>query len=125
MGTYLPPLVWPSTRNLPIRSESRKLTLRFIDQFPVSKLINLSVGRLKLPKSLLMHPLFHMSNVKPVKESSLVSASKSSLLPLSIDGEPVYAIGTVGHQAPGTRHTVHGGFGGLWFRGELLGFFKG
>lgn len=63
--------VWLSTRDLPLRSECRKLAPRFIGPLPVSKTTN-PVG-LKLPSSMRIHPTFHISKVKPLVESPLVT----------------------------------------------------
>lgn len=64
--------VWLSAQDLPLRVESRKLAPHFVGPFPVSKVINQSAVRLKLPRSLWVHPTFHVSKVRPVKNSPLV-----------------------------------------------------
>ncbi|KAI3377760.1 hypothetical protein L3Q82_008903 [Scortum barcoo] len=42
--------------------------------------------------SLRMHPTFHVSKIKPVKESPLVPPSKPPPPPQMVDGGPVYAV---------------------------------
>lgn len=79
--------VWLSTRCLPLKSDCRKLAPRFIGLFPVSKLINPLTARLKLPRSMKVHPTFHMSQVKPLVWSPLVLATPN---PSIVDGKPVY-----------------------------------
>ena len=84
--------VWLSTRDLPLRVESRKLAPRFVRPFEVQKVINPVAVRLKLPRSMRVHPTFHVSKVKPVRESPLVPAAPPPPPPRIIDGRPTYAI---------------------------------
>ncbi len=73
--------VWLSTKNLPLHHPSRRLAPRFIGPFPVSKVIYKSAVKLQLPRSSRIHPTFHVSQVKPVKESPLISATKPPTTP--------------------------------------------
>lgn len=84
--------VWLSTQDLPLKVESRKLAPRFVGPFPVSKVINPVCVRLKLPRSLRVHPTFHVSKVRPVKTSPLVPPSAPPPPPRFVDGGPVYTV---------------------------------
>ena len=84
--------VWLATKDLPLHVMSRKLAPKFIGPFPVSNVVNPVSVRLKLPRSLKVHPTFHVSKVKPLTESTLVPASKPPPPPRIVDGGPTYTV---------------------------------
>lgn len=84
--------VWLSTKDLPLHVASRKLAPRFVGPFPITKIVNPVSVRLLLPRSLRVHPTFHVGKIKPVKESSLVPATKPPPPPRIVDGGLVYTV---------------------------------
>ncbi len=59
--------VWLSTRNLPIQEGSRKLMPRFVGPFSIVKVLSPVAIKLRLSRQLRhVHPVFHVSYVKPV-----------------------------------------------------------
>uniref|UniRef100_A0A4W5LK00 Integrase catalytic domain-containing protein n=1 Tax=Hucho hucho TaxID=62062 RepID=A0A4W5LK00_9TELE len=85
--------VWLSTRNIPLRSVSNKLAPRFIGPFRVTRVLSPSAVRLKLPPAYRrIHPVFHVSRLKPVAHSRLNPPAPVPPPPRLIDGEPTYSV---------------------------------
>ncbi|XP_061628312.1 uncharacterized protein LOC133477511 [Phyllopteryx taeniolatus] len=88
--------VWLSFRDLPLQTESRKLTPRFIGPFPITELINPTSVQLKLPQALKIHPTFHLSLLKPVSTCALSpSAVPSPQTPRVIDNPPACTVSRI------------------------------
>uniref|UniRef100_A0A8C6P7M8 Gypsy retrotransposon integrase-like protein 1 n=3 Tax=Nothobranchius furzeri TaxID=105023 RepID=A0A8C6P7M8_NOTFU len=63
--------VWLSSKDIPLKASSRKLSPRFLGPFRILDIPTPSTVRLALPPSLRVHPVFHVSLVKPVTTSRL------------------------------------------------------
>uniref|UniRef100_A0AAQ4PSE6 Integrase catalytic domain-containing protein n=1 Tax=Gasterosteus aculeatus aculeatus TaxID=481459 RepID=A0AAQ4PSE6_GASAC len=114
--TYQPgQKVWLSSRELPLHVPSRKLAPRFVGPFPVSKVINPVSVRLRLPRSLRVHPIFHVWKIKPVKESPMVPAATPPPLPRMVDGGPVYPVKRLLAVRKGE------GDANIWWTGRAMG----
>ena len=67
--------VWLSAKDLHLKVPSKKLAPRFVGPFPITRKVGPAAVRLRLPRSLRVHPTFHASQVKPVRESPMVPVS--------------------------------------------------
>ncbi|XP_026048930.1 uncharacterized protein LOC113036701 [Astatotilapia calliptera] len=84
--------VWLSARDIPLRTDSRKLAPRFIGPFEVERVVGRSAVRLKLPSSLRVHPTFHVSQVKPVVVSPLCPPPAAPPPARLIGGHPAFTV---------------------------------
>jgi hypothetical protein len=73
-----------STRDLPLRVESRKLYPPLIGPFPISKVLSPTAFHLLLPCTLRIHPTFHVSRIKRLPHSHLTPVSRPTSPPVSL-----------------------------------------
>ena len=86
-------MVWLSTADLPLNVSSRKLASRYIGPYAIDRIINPAAVRLVLPHSLRrIHPVFHVSRVKPHVTSDLVPPAPAPPPPELVDGHPQWAV---------------------------------
>uniref|UniRef100_A0A8C5FL38 Gypsy retrotransposon integrase-like protein 1 n=1 Tax=Gadus morhua TaxID=8049 RepID=A0A8C5FL38_GADMO len=84
--------VWLSSRDLPLQTECKKLTPKYIGPYVISGIINPCAIKLKLPPALNVHPVFHVSLLKPVSASILNPPSEPPPPPWLIDDHPAYSV---------------------------------
>ncbi|XDV33933.1 hypothetical protein PO909_004169 [Leuciscus waleckii] len=88
--------VWLSTKNIPLRSVSNKLAPKFIGPFTVTKIISPVAVRLNLPPAYRrIHPVFHVSKIKPVFRSAINPPVPVPPPPRLVDGEPTYSVNRI------------------------------
>ena len=70
--TYRPgDRVWLRSRDIKLPVKNKKFAPRFVGPYSVETVVNPAAVRLTLPASLKIHPVFHVSQVKPVSNSVL------------------------------------------------------
>ena len=60
--------VWLSTENLKLTRASKKLTERWLGSYNITKRIGENALELQLPRSMKIHPVVNISQVKPYKD---------------------------------------------------------
>lgn len=84
--------VWLSTKNLPLRIESKKFTPRYIGPFRILRRVNPVAYQLAIPRSLRVSPVFHVSLLKKVYTSPLSPPISPPPPPRMVAGGPVYTV---------------------------------
>ncbi|KAG1953664.1 retrotransposable element [Pimephales promelas] len=89
--------VWLSTKDIPLRSISNKLAPKFIGPFAVTRIISPVTVRLNLPPVYRrIHPVFHVSKIKPVFYARInPPVPVPPPPPRLVDGEPSYSVNRV------------------------------
>ncbi|KAI2668898.1 Transposon Tf2-9 polyprotein [Labeo rohita] len=87
--------VWLSTRDLPLKVPSCKLAPRFIRPYPIVKVVSPVAVQLRLPNPLRrVHPVFHVSHIKPVLRSPHIPYVSTPLPPpsLMVEDAPAFIV---------------------------------
>lgn len=82
--------VWLSTGDLPLHGHSQKLASRFVDPFPIAKIINPASA--KSLRSLKVHPNFHIIRLNLAQNSPLLPPSKLAPPPRVIEAGQAYLV---------------------------------
>lgn len=83
--------VWLSAKSVLFQSTSKKLALRFIGPFTICKVVNPAAVKLALPARRI-HPVFHVSQVKPCTPDPHQPAAQAPPPPWLIDNAPAFTV---------------------------------
>jgi glycosylphosphatidylinositol phospholipase D len=84
--------VWIEAEDLDLKRPSKKLTERQIGPYPIVEIISPHAVKVKLPRSIKIHPVINVSRLRLRKESSIPSQTKSKPPPVEINGEMEYKV---------------------------------
>lgn len=84
--------VWLSTKNLKLKVPSPKLGQRFVGPFKINAIISAVAVRLKLPNTMKIHPVFHVSLLKAAVPNPFPGRSAQPPDPVLIDGEEQFVV---------------------------------
>ncbi|XP_057711356.1 uncharacterized protein LOC130928649 [Corythoichthys intestinalis] len=75
-----------SSADLPLQVSSKKLAPRYVGPFPIDSVLSPTAVRLKLPAAMKqVHPVFHVSKIKPVSSSPLMPSAPAPPPPQLVD----------------------------------------
>jgi hypothetical protein len=77
--------VWLSSTNLHTQKPSKKLDWKKLGPFKIIEQIGLQAYRLRLPESMKIHPIFHVSLLEPCRENILPNRVQPPPPPIIID----------------------------------------
>ena len=86
--------VWLDARNLRTRRESKKLDWKNVGPYRIVKVVSSHAYQLDLPESMRIHPVFHVSLLRPAQPESeyLPGQLIQPPEPVEVEGEPEYFV---------------------------------
>lgn len=84
--------VWLSAQNIRTSRPSRKLDHKRLGPFKILKKVGTRSFHLELPKSLKIHPVFHVSLLEPYRRDTIPGRQPQPQPPLEIAGEQEYEV---------------------------------
>ena len=87
--------VWLLRRNLKTHRPSDKLDYRRLGPFSIIKQVNEVAYRLELPPSMKIHPIFHVSLLKPYKDSTIPRRLQAPPPPIEVDGAEEFEVSEI------------------------------
>ncbi|CAJ0920365.1 unnamed protein product [Ranitomeya imitator] len=85
-------LVWLSTKNIKLRIPSSKLGHKYIGPYRINKIVSAVACRLRLPRTMRIHPVFHVSLLKAAVPNMFPGRSSPHPDPVLIDGQEEFVV---------------------------------
>ena len=103
--------VWLDASNLKTNRPAKKLDDKRLGPFPIEKVISPTAVRLTLPAQWNIHPVFHVSLIRPYAENTLLHPDPHERpAPLLVDNEEHYEVEAILNSRPhgrGLQYLVH------------------
>ena len=84
--------VWLMRRHISTKRPSSKLDVRRLGPFPIIEPVGTSAFRLDLPRSMQIHPVFHVSLLEPHVANTFPGRVVAPPPPLDVDGLPEFEV---------------------------------
>lgn len=84
--------VWLSTQHLKLSCPSRKLGPRYLGPFEIVSMVNNVAAKLQLPTSLGIHPVFHVSLLKPHRANPFPDRAPAPPPPIQVNNDDEYEV---------------------------------
>jgi hypothetical protein len=85
-------MVWLRSKNIKTQRPSKKLDDKYFGPFPIDKVLGTNVLRLRLPSTMKIHPVFHVSLIKPYHESRIENRHQPPPPPVIVGGEEEWEV---------------------------------
>jgi len=84
--------VWLRSVNISTERQSRKLDWKRLGPFTITERLGTQAYRLNLPKTMKIHPVFHVVLLEPYKQSDIPGRTRPPPPPIRIEGEVEYEV---------------------------------
>ena len=84
--------VWLKAVNIKTQRPSKKLDDKYLGPYQIERVLGKNVVKLALPETMKIHPVFHVSLIKPEKESKISGRQQEPSKPVIVEGEEEWEV---------------------------------